>query len=64
MKVKQVIKILEANGWELMRINGSHRQYKHDHNPNVVTVSGKPNIDVPVGTLANVRRDSGVKELR
>ncbi|WP_392479693.1 type II toxin-antitoxin system HicA family toxin [Nostoc sp. C110] len=36
------------------RTKGSHRQFKHPDKPSTVTVSGKPNVDVPIGTLKNI----------
>ena len=42
MKVAEVIRLLEADGWELFRTRGSHRQYKHASRPGKVTVPGKP----------------------
>ena len=53
-KVKQVIKVLEADGWYLARTRGSHRQYKHPSKSGTVTVSGKSSVDVPIGTLKNI----------
>jgi len=29
VKVKEVIKMLEQDGWNLVRTKGSHRQFKH-----------------------------------
>ena len=29
MKVRDVIKRLEQDGWQLVRTKGSHRQYRH-----------------------------------
>jgi predicted RNA binding protein YcfA (HicA-like mRNA interferase family) len=54
MKVREVIKRLEVDGWYLARTRGSHRQFKHPEKPGTVTVSGKPNVDVPIGTLKNI----------
>ncbi|MEH1860628.1 MAG: type II toxin-antitoxin system HicA family toxin [Nostoc sp.] len=48
MKVREVIKRLEADGWYLARTKGSHRQFKHPDKPGTVTVPSKPNVDVPV----------------
>jgi predicted RNA binding protein YcfA (HicA-like mRNA interferase family) len=56
MKVKQVERVLRDNGWTLDRQKGSHRQYVHGDNENVVTVSGKPNADMTPGQLAHIRR--------
>ena len=62
MKVKEVIKLLEQDGWILARIRGSHRQYKHPTKPGTVTVAGKPNLDVPPGTLNSILKQSGLKK--
>lgn len=61
MKVKEVIKRIEAEGWVQARQRGSHRQFKHPTKRGTVTVSGKPNIDVPPGTLNNVLKQAGLK---
>ena len=62
MKVKELLKILEQDGWYLMRTRGSHRQYKHPVKPGTVTVAGKPGIDVPKGTLNAILKQSGLKK--
>ena len=51
MKVKELIKRIESDGWFQVRMKGSHRQYKHFTKSGAVTVSGKPNVEVPPGTL-------------
>jgi predicted RNA binding protein YcfA (HicA-like mRNA interferase family) len=61
MKVKEVIRLLEKNGWYLARTRGSHRQFKHSTKQSTVTVSGKPNIDVPPGTLNSILKQAGLK---
>ena len=61
MKVKEVIKLLEDDGWHLARTRGSHRQFKHPTKPGTVTVSGKPSIDVPPGTLNSILKQTGLK---
>lgn len=62
MKVKDVIKILENDGWYLSRTKGSHRQYKHTLKSGTVTVSGKLSIQVPIGTLKNIWRQAQIQE--
>jgi predicted RNA binding protein YcfA (HicA-like mRNA interferase family) len=64
MKVRDVIKRLEGNGGYLVKIKGSHRQFKHPSKPGRVTVAGKSNIDVPVGTLKNIWRQAQVEEVK
>lgn len=58
MNSKQVIKKLEADGWYLDRIKGSHHQFKHPAKPGLVTVK-HPDGDVPKGTLASIQRQAG-----
>jgi len=62
LKVREVIKRLEADGWYLARTKGSHRQFKHPDKPGTVTVSGKQNVDVPIGTLKNIWRQAQLEE--
>ena len=61
MKVRDLIKRIEADGWVQARQRGSPRQFKHPTKQGTVTVSGKPNIDVPPGTLNNVLKQAGLK---
>ena len=62
MKVKELIKLIESDGWELLRTRGSHRQYKHSKKPGKVTISGKLSADVPPGTLNSALKQAGLKE--
>jgi predicted RNA binding protein YcfA (HicA-like mRNA interferase family) len=61
MKVKELIGMLEADGWEQVRMRGSHRQYRHPSKKGTVTVAGKPAADIPPGTLASVLKQAGLK---
>lgn len=56
----EIIRKLEAAGWVLARVKGSHHHYKHPTNPNLVTVP-HPRKDMPLGTLRNIQRASGVQ---
>ena len=62
MKVREVIKLLQSDGWVLVGTRGSHRQFKHPTKPGKVTVAGKPSVDMPPGTLNNVLKQAGLKE--
>ena len=53
---------LEADGWRLVRMRGSHRQFRHPSKPGTVTVAGKLGIDIPLGTLASIRKQAGLKK--
>lgn len=61
MKVHEVIARIEADGWQLARTRGSHRQYKHPTKPGTVTVAGRPSLDVPPGTLNSILKQAGLK---
>ena len=64
MKVREVIRLLGADGWRLVVMEGSHRQFKHPRKPGRVTVSGNPGDDMPKGTLASVMRQAGLKGVK
>jgi len=61
MKVRDIIKLLEQDGWFLKQTRGSHRQYKHPMKPGRVTLPGHPNDDLPPGTLNSVLKQAGLK---
>lgn len=63
-KAHEVIAIIEFHGWRLTRIRGSHKQFRHAHNPAVITLVGKRSSTITVGQLASIRRLTGIKELR
>lgn len=64
MKVRDILKLLADDGWYLVVTEGSHRQYKHAAKKGRVTVPGKPNHDLPVGTLNSILRQAGLKKKR
>lgn len=61
VKVAEVIRMLEKDGWILTRTRGSHRQYKHPSKPGLVTLAGKPSADVPRGTLNSILKQAQLK---
>ena len=61
MKVRDVIQLLETDGWSQVRQRGSHRQYKHPTKPGLVTVAGKPGDDLAAGTLNSVLKQAGLR---
>jgi len=64
VKVRDVIRLIEADGWGLVVTEGGHRQFKHPRKAGRVTVSGHPGDDMPKGTLASVLRQAGLKRGR
>lgn len=61
MKVREVLRMIEDDGWYLARTRGSHRQFKHRTKPGLVTVAGKPDDDLAPGTLNSILKQSGLK---
>ena len=61
MKVREVIKQLEEDGWMIVRQRGSHRQFKHRAKSGVVTIAGKPGDDLAPGTLMSILKQAGLK---
>ncbi|MEQ1525064.1 MAG: type II toxin-antitoxin system HicA family toxin [Aestuariivirga sp.] len=53
-KVREVISMIEGDGWHLVATRGSHRQYKHPEKPGRVTVAGKMSDDVAPGTFNSI----------
>jgi predicted RNA binding protein YcfA (HicA-like mRNA interferase family) len=60
MKVHDAIKLVESNGWFLVRTTGSHRQYHHPTKPGTVTIAGKPSLDLDPKTEKSIRRQAGM----
>jgi predicted RNA binding protein YcfA (HicA-like mRNA interferase family) len=64
MKVRDVIRLIEEDGWYLVRTKGSHRQYKHPTKPGLVTIAGHPNDDLAEGTLSSILRQAQLQKPR
>ena len=61
MKVRDLIAMLEADGWIQVRHKGSHRQFHHRLKPGTVTVAGQLGIEIPPGTLNSILKQAGLK---
>jgi predicted RNA binding protein YcfA (HicA-like mRNA interferase family) len=64
MKVRDVIKLVEADGWFLARMRGDHRQYKHPTKPGLVTIAGHLGKEMPPGTLLSVLKQAQLPKRR
>lgn len=64
MKVRDLIKRIEADGWYLVSTKGSHRQYKHPIKPGRVTIAGHPNHDLALDTLNSILKQAKLKEVK
>jgi predicted RNA binding protein YcfA (HicA-like mRNA interferase family) len=61
MKVRELIRLLERDGWYLVRTRGSHQQYNHPAKPGRVTIAGHPTHELAPGTLNSVLKQAGLK---
>ena len=61
MKVCEVIKLLEADGWYLVTTKGSQRQYKHPAKSGRVTIAGHNGDDLAPGTLISIAKQAQLK---
>lgn len=61
MKVREVIRLIEDDGWYLVATKGSHRQFKHPIKKGRVTIAGKPSDDLAAGTLNSILKQAGLK---
>jgi len=64
LKVKEVIKIVEQDGWFMVRMRGSHRQFKHNNKQGIITIAGHLNDDLAKGTLNSILKQAGLKHGR
>jgi predicted RNA binding protein YcfA (HicA-like mRNA interferase family) len=61
IKVKEMIRTLEANGWQLVRINGSHRIFRNPETGKITVVPGKESEDMQKSTEKLIYKQTGLK---
>ncbi|WP_425404231.1 type II toxin-antitoxin system HicA family toxin [Hwanghaeella sp.] len=59
MHTRKIMKALEKAGWELVRVKGDHHIFKHATRPGIVVLP-HPKRDLPVGTLRDIEKVSGL----
>jgi predicted RNA binding protein YcfA (HicA-like mRNA interferase family) len=62
MRVRDLVKRLQQDGWYLVRTRGSHHQYRHPVKSALVTVPGNANDDLAPGTLNSILKQAGLKK--
>ena len=60
-KTKEVIKMLEADGWFYYKTKGDHRQFKHPTKKGKVTVNGPLNKEMDQRNLNSIWKQAGWK---
>jgi predicted RNA binding protein YcfA (HicA-like mRNA interferase family) len=61
MKIRDVLALLNRDGWVLVRTRGSHRQFKHGVKLGLVTLAGQDGDELAKGTLNSVLKQAGLK---
>jgi predicted RNA binding protein YcfA (HicA-like mRNA interferase family) len=62
VKVRDVIRRLEEDGWYLARTKGGHRQFKHPEKSGTVTVPGKLSKDLAIGSLSSIWKQAQLEK--
>ncbi|REE20923.1 putative RNA binding protein YcfA (HicA-like mRNA interferase family) [Paraburkholderia sp. BL27I4N3] len=60
MKSAEVVKLIPAAGWQLVRTSGSHHHFRHAARAGLVTIP-HPKKDLPPGTLNSILKQAGLK---
>ncbi|HUK55832.1 MAG TPA: type II toxin-antitoxin system HicA family toxin [Nitrospiria bacterium] len=62
MRVREAISLIEKDGWFLVTVRGSHRQFKHSVKKERVTIAGNPGDELAKGTFNSILKQAGLKE--
>jgi predicted RNA binding protein YcfA (HicA-like mRNA interferase family) len=62
LKVREIIKIIETDGWYIVATKGSHRQYKHPEKPGRITIAGHLADDLAPGTMNSIFKQAQLKD--
>ena len=63
MRLRDAIKLIEADGWRLVSIRGSHRQFKHPFRNGRVTIAGKLDMDLHPKTLKSILKQADIDDI-
>ena len=61
MKIRDIIKMVEVEGWRMLKQEGSHRQFKHPKKPGRVTIAGHPSEEAAPKTFRSILKQAGLK---
>jgi predicted RNA binding protein YcfA (HicA-like mRNA interferase family) len=60
MKIRDVVKLIEDDGWRLLQQKGSHRHYKHPLKRGKVTIAGHASEELAPKTLRSILKQAGL----
>jgi predicted RNA binding protein YcfA (HicA-like mRNA interferase family) len=61
MKISEIIRLLEQDGWVLKRTTGSHRHFAHPIKPGLITVAGKASATLKPKTESSILKQAGLR---
>jgi predicted RNA binding protein YcfA (HicA-like mRNA interferase family) len=61
MKTREIIRIIEKDGWTLLRQKGSHMHFEHPEKPGITTVPFHASTDLSKRVLASILKQAGLK---
>ena len=61
IKVRDLIRMVEKEGWQLVRTTGSHRHYRHPTKPGTITIPGHASDELAIGTERSILKQAGLK---
>ena len=59
-KVREAIRMIEADGWYQVKSKSGHRQFKHATKPGRVTIAGKASDDLAPKTFESILKQAGL----
>ncbi|OFY94607.1 MAG: addiction module toxin, HicA family [Bacteroidetes bacterium RIFCSPLOWO2_12_FULL_31_6] len=61
MKAREIIKLIETDGWYITRQKGSHKQFKHPTKKGLVTIAAhKMSDEIAKGTLNSILKQAQI----
>ncbi len=64
IKIREIIKLIKAEGWYLVVTKGSHQQSKHPTKSDRVTIAGHPGDDLSAGTLNSILKQAQLNKVK
>ena len=61
MKVRDLVRLLEAHGWRHVKTVGSHHKYVHPGTAGHLIVPGRRGDDLAPGTLLSILKKAGLR---
>jgi predicted RNA binding protein YcfA (HicA-like mRNA interferase family) len=61
LKVRDLVRLLAADGWRRVKTRGSHRKCVHQRKPGHLIVPERPADDIAVGTLLSILKKAGLR---